>query len=108
MLSAGYACTRQRVAVRQVHREEVDLPLYPADHRQRFAEVDLRMPGVVAQWHEHFALMLAAFQHVVLNDRDPAAIAVLIPQPLKDPLRGVALLRGPPLILVQDLIDDRD
>ena len=31
--------------MRQVHREEVDLPLHPADYREGFAEVDLRMPG---------------------------------------------------------------
>ena len=46
------------IAVRQVHREEVDLPLYPADHRQRFAEVNLRVPGIMPQWHEHLTLTL--------------------------------------------------
>jgi hypothetical protein len=38
------------IAVRQVHRKEVDLPLYPADHRQRFAEVHLCVPGIMPQW----------------------------------------------------------
>ena len=96
------------VAVRQVHREEVDLPLHPADHRQRFAEVDLRVPGIVAQRHEHLALPLAALVHVVLYDRDPAGIPVLVPQPLEDPLRGVLLLGRPPLIFFQDPVDDPD
>lgn len=33
--------------LRQVHREEVDLPFDPADHRHGLAEVGLRMPGIV-------------------------------------------------------------
>ena len=33
------------ITVRQVHREEVDLPFHTADLRQRLAEVDLRMSG---------------------------------------------------------------
>jgi hypothetical protein len=40
--------------------------------------------------------------HVVLYDRNPAAIAVLVPQPLKDPLRGVLLFGRLPLIFLQD------
>jgi len=35
--------------VRQVHRQEVDLPFHSSDHRQRFAKVDLRVPRIVAQ-----------------------------------------------------------
>jgi hypothetical protein len=47
----GFAALRRiglhqtAVTVRQVHGKEVDLPLHPADHRQRFAEVDLCVPG---------------------------------------------------------------
>jgi hypothetical protein len=78
--------------VRQVHREEVDLPLRAADHRQRFAEVDLRMSRFVPQRHEHLARPLAPLVHVVLYNCDPAGIAVLVPQPLEDPLRGMLLL----------------
>jgi hypothetical protein len=74
------------VRVRQVHSEEVDLPFHPADHRQSLAEVGLRMPGVVPQRHEHLALPLTLPQHVVLHDRQAAAIAVLVAQALKDPL----------------------
>jgi hypothetical protein len=47
-----------RIAVRQVHRKEVDLPFHPADHRQRFAEVSLRVPGIVPQRHKHLTLPL--------------------------------------------------
>ena len=85
------------VAVRQVHREEVDLALDAADYRQRFTEVDLRVSGIVAQRHEHLALVLTPpLVHVVLDDREPAGIAVLIAQPLENPLRGMPLLGGRP------------
>jgi hypothetical protein len=46
----------------------------------------LRVPRVVSQRHEHLALPLAPLVHVVLYDRDPAAIFVLVSQPLEDPL----------------------
>src|ERR1019366_671247 len=56
--------------------------------------------------HEHLALPLAALVHVVLYDRDPAGISVLVPQPLEDSLRGMLLLGWPPLIFLQDPVDD--
>src|SRR5207253_376986 len=80
------------IAVRQIHREEVDLALLTRDHRERFAEVDLCVSGIVAQWHEHLAQPLAALVHVAPYDRDPAAVPVLIAEPLEDPLSGVVLL----------------
>jgi hypothetical protein len=51
---------------------------------------------------------LAALVHVVLYNGDPAAIAVLVPQPLEDPFRGVLLLGRLFLIFLQDPIDDPD
>ena len=94
------------IAVRQVHREEVDLPLHPADHRQRLAEVRLRVPRIMPQRHKHLALPLTLRQHVILHDRQPADVAVLVAQTLEDPLRRVPLLRRAALILFQDPIDD--
>ena len=79
--------------MRQVHGEEVDLPLHPADLRQRLAKVDLRMSRIMAQRHEHLALPQPTLVHIVLHDRQPAGVAVLVPKPLEDPLRGVPLLR---------------
>jgi len=62
--------------------------------------------GIVAQRHEHLAQPLATLMHVSPNDRDPAAVPVLIAQPLEDPLRGMLLFGRPPLILLQDPLDD--
>ena len=94
------------IAVRQIHREEVDLALLTRDHRERFAEVDLCVSGIVAQWHEHLAQPLAALVHVAPYDRDPAAVPVLIAEPLEDSLSGVVLLGRVTLILLQDPVDD--
>src|ERR1700752_272437 len=94
------------IAVRQIHREEVDLALLTRDHRERFAEVDLCVSGIVAQWHEHLAQPLRALVHVAPYDRDPAAVPVLIAEPLEDPLSGVVLLGRVTLILLQDPVDD--
>ena len=92
--------------MRQVHDKEVDLPLHPADHRQSLAKVRLRVPSVVPQWHKHLPLMLAARQHVILHDGQPADVTVFIAQTLEDPLGCVPLLPGPLAVLFQDLIDD--
>src|SRR3954466_15349643 len=81
---------------------------HPADHRQSLAEVSLCMPGVVPQRHQYLPLTLPGGMHVVLHDRQAATIGVLVPQALKEPLRGVPLLRWTALILVQDLVNDPD
>ena len=97
---------KTRVAVRQVHRKEVDLALDPGDLRQRLAKIHLRMPRIVPQRHEHLAMPQTAHQHVVLNDGDPARVAVLVAKPFENPLRGVPLLLRPTFIRRQDRVDD--
>ena len=86
----------------------MDLPLHAADHRHRLAEVDLRMAGRMHQRHEHLLRRAAAARHVVLHDREAARKAVLVPQPLEDPLRRMPLLLGRRFVLGQDLVDDPD
>ncbi len=97
---------KTRVAVWQVHRKEVDLALDPGDLRQSLAKIDLRMAWIVPQRHKHVAMPQPSRQHVVLNDGDPADIAVLVTKPFEDPLRGMALLSRPTFIRHQDLVDD--
>ena len=36
----------------------------------------------------HLVYVAAVRQHVVLNNRDPARVTVLVAEPLEDPLRG--------------------
>ncbi len=66
------------------------------------------MSGIVPQRHKHLPLTLPGGMHIVLHDRQPAGIAVLITQALKEPLRRVPLLRRAALIPLQDLIDGPD
>src|SRR5262249_1007827 len=56
--------------------------------------------------HDHLTMPHPWRPAVLLNDGNPAGIAVLIAKPLKDPLRGMPLLSRPTLIRRQDLIDD--
>ena len=96
------------VRVRQVQREEVDLALHATDDPDRLAEVGLGMPRRMHQRHEHLLRPLPPARHVVLHDRDAAREAVLVAQPLEDPLRRVLLLLGNAFVVSQDLVDDRD
>ena len=68
----------------------------------RLTKVRLRMAGIMPQRHEHLELPQSARQHVVLNNGDPASVAVFVATPLEDPLRGVPLLPRSTLILQQD------
>jgi hypothetical protein len=96
------------VAVRQVHAQEMDLALHPANDAQRFAKIGLGMSRRMRQRNEHLLATLVPAGHVVLHDRHPAGKAVLVPKPLVDPLRGMPLLGRASLVLIQDPLDDPD
>jgi hypothetical protein len=96
------------VAVRQVHRKKVDLAFDPGDLRQRLTKIHLRMARIVPQRHEYLTMPQPPRQHVVLNDGDPATVAVLVAKPFEDPLRGMPLLPRPPLIRQQNPVDNAD
>jgi hypothetical protein len=64
------------------------------------------MAGIVSR-HEYFAMAQPPRRNVVLNDSDPARIAVLVAKPFEDPLRGVPLLAWPSFIRRLDPIDER-
>jgi len=60
------------------------------------------------QRDEHLLGSLPPARNVILHDRDAAREAVLIPQPLKYPLRRVLLLLRSAFVFGQDAIDDRN
>ena len=64
------------------------------------------MARIVPQRHEYFAMPQPARQHVVLNNGDPARVAVLVAKPFENPLRGMPLLSRPTFIRRQDPVDD--
>src|SRR3954462_8017338 len=81
--------------VRQVKSEEVDLARRATDDADRFPEVGLRMSRRMHQRYEHLLRSLPPAGHVILHDRDPTREAVLISQPLENPLRRMLLLLRP-------------
>src|SRR6188472_4578795 len=84
----------------------MNLLRHPADHRHRFAKIRLAMARRMPQRHEHLAPLLPTHPHVVLDRRVAAPVAVLVTQPLEDPLRRMPLLGRYRGIVVQNLIDD--
>ena len=96
---------RTGIAMRKIEGEEVRLPLDPADHHKRFAKVRLRMAWRMAQWYEHLLAGSLSEPDVILDDGVAAIKPALIPKPLKDALRRVALLAGADLVLGKPLVD---
>ena len=96
------------VGMGQDQAEEGDLLPLPPQLHHRLAEVDLGMARRVMQWNEGLARRLPPGTHIVLHDGIAAAEPVLVPQPLEDPVRRVALLARYVRIRVrlQDRVDD--
>ena len=94
------------IAVRQIHDEEVRLPLDPADDHDGLAEVRLGMSGRMRQRHEHLPPAAFALAHVILHDRVAAGEPVLVPEPLQHAPGRMALLAVDPDIALQPAVDD--
>ena len=105
---AGIGLHKAGVRVGKAHRQEVDLAFYPANDRQRLAKINLGMAREMRQRNKHLPLTLPGAADVVLHNRDPAREAVLIAQPLEDPLRCVPLLLRTLFIFLQDTVDGTD
>ena len=86
----------------------MDFLPYSADHRDRLAEVHLRVTRWMRQGHEGLPAARPADPHVVLYDGVAAAKPMLIAKPLKDPLGRVSLLQRCRPISLQSGIDDGD
>jgi hypothetical protein len=78
-----------------------------ADHHHGPAKIGLSVAGRMCQRHKHLPSTPLLFAHVILDDRIAAREAMLITEPLKDPLGRVPRLAAPPLILDQPLVEDR-
>ena len=80
------------IGMGQDQAEEGDLLPTPPQLHHRLAEVDLGMPRRVIQRHEGLARRLPPRARIVLHDGGATGKAVLVAQPLEDPLRRVSLL----------------
>ena len=96
-----------RVGVRQGHDEDRHLGRPAVEGDLGLAEVDLGLAGRVGQRDEDLGGAAPPGPDGVLDDGQAAPVAVLVPEPVEDPLGGVPLLlRGLPVVL-EDLVDDR-
>ena len=91
--------------MRQVHAEIVHPLLLAGDIDIGFAKIGLGMTWSVAEWNEHFLGAQFGPRHILPHDRHPAAKAMLVPQPLKDPLRRVPLLAVHLAVIRQNLVN---
>ena len=103
----GVYAAEDRIAVHQRHHEKGDLDLHAVEHDVGIAEIDLGLAGPVAQGHERLGVLAAPGPHGVLDDGVAAVVVVLGLQAVEDAFGGVALLAGGVLILLQNLVDDR-
>src|SRR5262249_27290385 len=71
-------------------------------------EVDLGLAGRVGQRDEDLGVLVAPGSNGVLDGRQAALVAVLVAEPLEDPHGGVALLPGGLLVVLEDLVEDRE
>ena len=95
-----------RVARRQAHYEEPNLPLNTAQNCDSLAEVRLGVPGWMRKRDERLLQMLAAGPNIIADRRVAPFKTPLVAEPLEDPLDRVTLLLRLRLILKQDLIDE--
>ena len=79
----------------------------PADHRHRLAEIHLGMPRRMRQRHENLPATAPLAPHMILHHCVAAAIAMLVAQPLEDPLGGMLLLGRASPVRLQDGGDHR-
>jgi hypothetical protein len=94
--------------MRERHREGVQLAPDAADLAERLAEVHLGVPGRMRQGDEHLLGPALLLPDIVGDDGDAAGEAVLVAQPLEDPLCRMPLLLGQRPVRLEDLVDDRN
>ena len=86
----------------QVQHEVVHLALHTGDHRHRLSEVALGLARCMGQGDEHLLRPSPPLADVVLHYGVLTGEPMLVPEPLKDALRRVALLPGDLSVSFQD------
>ena len=90
------------VGLGKIKAEDVHHRLHPADHAHTLAKIDLGVAGRMRKWHERFARPRPGAAHIILHHRVASREAMLIAQPLENPLGGVALLGRGGLVALQE------
>ena len=118
-LEAGHVGSLEGLgALPRVGGEEVGVRIGQRDHPEgrlaanacdldrRLAEVELGMPGRVAERDEHLLRVAPGLGHGLSDLGDSPGVAVLVTQALEDAPSAVALLCRRGLVGLQDLVDD--
>ena len=93
------------VAVGQRHHEKGNQPQLASDPRQGVPEIHLRLAGRMLEWDEDLLSGLPNPPDGLLHRRVTTGVALLVPQPLPDPLGRVPLLLGQQDVVLEDLLD---
>jgi hypothetical protein len=104
----GIGLHERSIRVRNVHEEHMDLLPHAADHRDRLAEIDLRMSRRRRQRYEGLPGTHLCRADVILHHRIAAGKPVLGRKALENPLRRVTLFRWRRHIRRQNRINHRD
>jgi hypothetical protein len=105
---AGEGAGEDRVGVRQRHDEHRDGGRPAVEGDLGLPEVGLGLAGRVGQRDEHLGGATPPGADGVLDPGQPARVAVLGLETLVDPLGGVPLLLRRLLVVLEDLVDDRE
>ncbi len=97
-----------RVRMRQRHRKMVPPAVNTADPPERLSKICPGMPRRRRQRHKDLAGPALRLLHAVGDNSPPAEDAVFIPKPGMDAFGGVPLPFDTPLVVFEDLIDNRN
>jgi hypothetical protein len=86
----------------------MDLLLHAPDDRHRLAKIRLRVTRRMGKRHENLTFAPFPLPDIGLHDRVAAGEAMLIPQPVKYPLRLMMLLGQHLLVALKPGVNDRD
>lgn len=94
------------IRMRQVEAEIMEAHLFAADVAIGLAEINLGMAGPVRERNEHFLLAGGDLVDVIAHDGVAAGEPMLIPQPLQNADRGVALFDMHLLVGFENGVDE--
>src|ERR1019366_10456909 len=95
------------IRVRQIHAKRMEAALLAADVPVRLAKIRLPITWTMAQRHEHLPRPQHRRRHILTHDRVAAAKALLVPQPLENPMCRVPLFLVNVAVAFKNGVDPR-
>ena len=104
---AGERLNEHRVRVRQRHHEQRHLHGLAVEYHVSEPVVHLSVARWMRKRQKDLAILLPPGTHRLLHDRDATRVAVLVTQPLENPLSRVTLLAMHLPVTVEHLVNER-